>query len=61
MIWETRTGSVRTSTFFELERASNRVANALAQLGVGRGDRVFTLLGRTPALYTSLLGALKLG
>lgn len=61
LIWETRTGSVRTSTFFELERASNRVANALAQLGVGRGDRVFTLLGRTPALYTSLLGALKLG
>jgi acetyl-CoA synthetase len=61
LVWEGRDGRTKAQTFFELERASNRVANALTALGVERGDRVFTLLGRTPALYATLPGALKLG
>lgn len=61
LVWEASDGRRETYTFYELERTSNRVANALARLGIERGDRVFTLLGRTPALYASLPGALKLG
>ena len=52
---------VRTVTFAELARATNRFANVLAALGVARGDRVFTLLGRVPELHVAVLGALKLG
>ncbi|GAC1403382.1 MAG: acetate--CoA ligase [Pyrinomonadaceae bacterium] len=61
LIWEACDGRTQSYTFFELERLSNKVANVLSSLGVERGDRVFTLLGRTPALYATLPGALKLG
>ncbi|STZ42023.1 acetyl-CoA synthetase [Mycolicibacterium gilvum] len=33
----------------------------LRALGVGKGDRVFTLLGRCPELYVTILGALRNG
>jgi hypothetical protein len=33
----------------------------LQALGVGRGETVFTLLGRVPELYVTVLGALKNG
>ncbi len=52
---------VRTVTFAELAVATNQFASALAVLGVARGDRVFTLLGRVPELHVAVLGALKLG
>lgn len=61
LVWEGVEGRRESLTFFDLDRQSNRVANALSALGVERGDRVFTLLGRTPALYAALPGALKLG
>jgi acetyl-CoA synthetase len=50
-----------TTTYAELAEATNRFANALEGLGVGRGDRVMTLLGRGPAQYVAALGTLKLG
>ena len=56
-----RDGSVRELTYAALAEASNRFANALTALGVGPGDRVFTLLGRVPELYTTVLGTLKNG
>ena len=34
-------------------------ANVLRSLGIGRGDRVFVLSGRVPALYIAVLGSLK--
>ncbi len=61
LVWEGADARRETYTFFDLEQLSNRVANALSSLGVKRGDRVFTLLGRTPTLYAALPGALKLG
>ncbi|MFE1441121.1 acetate--CoA ligase [Streptomyces sp. NPDC058739] len=54
-----RDDSVSTVTYAELSRASARFANVLQSLGVGRGDRVFTLLGRCPELYFTVLGTLK--
>jgi acetyl-CoA synthetase len=46
-------------TYAELERSTNRFANVLGDLGVGRADRVCTLLGRVPALYVAAFGTLK--
>ena len=48
-------------TFDELRRASNRFANVLRKLGVGKGERVFIFMPRTPELYASLLGTIKAG
>ncbi|MFF5570186.1 acetate--CoA ligase [Streptomyces luteogriseus] len=54
-----RDDSVSTVTYAELAFRTARFANVLRSLGVGHGDRVFTLLGRCPELYTTVLGTLK--
>jgi acetyl-CoA synthetase len=48
-------------TYAELNRATDRFANVLSALGVGRGERVFVLAGRIPELYVAALGTLKRG
>jgi acetyl-CoA synthetase len=59
--WLGRHGETRDYTYRELRAATNRFANALQALGVGRGDRVFGLAGRIPELYVAALGTLKVG
>lgn len=54
-------GGRRDLTYGELAEATSRFANALRGLGVGKGDRVFALLGRVPELYVAALGTLKNG
>ncbi len=54
-----RDGTVTTIAYGELARLTARFANVLQSLGVGRGERVFTLLGRCPELYIAMLGTLK--
>jgi carnitine-CoA ligase len=44
-----------------MEAESNRLARALAELGVARGDRVATLLENGPAQVVTFFAALKLG
>ena len=57
--WIERDGRRRDATYGELRAATNRFANALRALDVGKGDRVFSLLGRVPELYVTALGTLK--
>ena len=45
----------------ELACQTNRFANVLQGLGVGKGDHLFVMAGRIPALYVAVLGALKNG
>jgi len=52
---------VRELTYGELESLTNRFANVLGGLGVGRGDAVYVLAGRIPELYLAVLGSLKIG
>lgn len=54
-------GSVRSQSFAELADETSRFAGVLRDLGVKRGERVFSLLGRVPELYTTALGTLKRG
>jgi acetyl-CoA synthetase len=48
-------------SYAELARRSNRFANLLRRLGLGKGDRLFVLAARIPELYVAVLGALKNG
>jgi acetyl-CoA synthetase len=59
--WLGRGGEVRDLTYGDLLELTNRFANVLRELGVGRGDRVFALCGRVPELYVAALGTLKNG
>ncbi|MGE5292964.1 MAG: acetate--CoA ligase [Micromonosporaceae bacterium] len=54
-----RDGGVTEYSYRGLREQTNRFANLLASLGIGRGDRVFSLLGRVPELYITALGTLK--
>jgi hypothetical protein len=57
--WLGKDGERRELTYGDLAAATNRFANALTDLGVQPGERVFVLMGRTPELYVAVLGALK--
>ncbi|PXY36977.1 acetate--CoA ligase [Prauserella flavalba] len=59
--WVDRTDTVTELTYAELAERTNRFAALLRELGIHRGDRVYTLLGRVPDLYVVVLGALKAG
>jgi acetyl-CoA synthetase len=59
--WLGKRGEVREYTYRQLRELTDRFANVLAGLGVGRGDRVFALAGRIPELYIAALGTLKHG
>ena len=48
-------------SFWDLKVLSNKFANLLRELGLGKGDRVFIMLPRIPAWYVALVGMMKLG
>jgi len=50
-----------THTFWQLDRRSNELANALADRGVGRGDRVAVVGSRSDRVMLASLAAWKLG
>ncbi|WP_135854425.1 acyl-CoA synthetase [Halorussus salinus] len=54
-------GELTTLTFAELADRSNRFANLLEELGVERGERVFSYMPRIPEHYVALVGTLKRG
>ena len=57
--WIGKAGARRELSYGDLARQTNRFANALRNLGVLPGERVFVLMGRLPELYIAVLGALK--
>jgi acetyl-CoA synthetase len=54
-------GGTRSVSYGDLADQTNRFAAVLRSLGVGRGERVFSLLGRSPGLYAAVLGTFKNG
>jgi len=61
LYWEDEAGRTERHTFWDVKQASNRCMNALAGLGVGRGDPLMVMLPRVPAWQTAIVGGLKLG
>ncbi len=53
--------ATRDLSYGELARLSRRFTNVLRSLGVNKGGRVFTIMGRTPELYITIMGALRNG
>jgi acetyl-CoA synthetase len=53
--WLSRTGAIRDYSYVGLAELTSRFASGLRRLGVGRGDRVFTLSTRVPELYIATL------
>lgn len=59
--WISKNGSRLDFSYADLHHETNRFANVLRGLGIARGDRVYSLLGRVPELYVAALGTLKYG
>lgn len=57
--WLGKDGRVRDFSYAELKAMSNRFANLLGTLEIGKGERVFSLSARIPELYFAVLGTLK--
>ena len=59
--WLDKQGQPHDFSYAWLRELSNRFANVLGTLGLGKGDGVFALTGRIPSLYIAALGTLKNG
>jgi acetyl-CoA synthetase len=59
--WEGEPGDTRAITYAELQREVSRTANALTELGVGKGDRVAIYLPMLPEAVFSMLACARLG
>jgi acetyl-CoA synthetase len=59
--WEGEPGDTRTITYTDLHRDVCRAANALAALGVRRGDRVAIYLPMIPELPVAMLACARIG
>ncbi|MCY0850296.1 acetate--CoA ligase [Sulfuracidifex metallicus] len=60
-IWESESGESRTLTYGQLFNEVNRLARALKDLGIKKGDRILTYLPLMPELPISLLASARIG
>jgi acetyl-CoA synthetase/medium-chain acyl-CoA synthetase len=61
LLWEDQEGKRARLTFADVRAQSNRVANVLSGIGIGRGDPVLLVLPRISLWQTAYIGALKAG
>jgi acetyl-CoA synthetase len=61
MLWEDYKGNERRISFGDMRAMSNRIANVLRSLGVGKGDRVTVLLPSLPETAAAFIAVYKLG
>ncbi|MEE8302083.1 MAG: AMP-binding protein [Candidatus Tectomicrobia bacterium] len=61
MVWVDEDGRNERYTFADMRRESNRFANVLQGLGIGKGDGVMIVLSRLPQWHVMVTGIMKLG
>ncbi len=61
MYWEDESGQTAALTFWDLQQQANRLSNALAALGVGRGDSVAIILPQRPETAIAHIACYQLG
>ena len=50
LYWEGKDGESETYTFHDMVKVTNRFANVLKNLGIEKGDRIFTYMDRIPEM-----------
>jgi acetyl-CoA synthetase len=61
LYWEDEGGARQAWSYWDLARASNRLSNALAALGVKKGDRVALILPHRPETVVAYLACFQMG
>ena len=61
MYWEDEGGERRALTFWDLQEQANRLSNALAALGVARGDKVALMLPQRPETAVAHIAVNQMG
>jgi acetyl-CoA synthetase len=61
LYWEDESGATAAYTFWDIQRAANRLSNALAALGVKRGDRVAIILPQRPETAIAYIAVFQMG
>lgn len=61
LIWENDAGERKTYTYKQLIKKANKLANALTDLGLAKGDRVVVMTTRLVESYIIYLACLKAG
>src|SRR3954466_8807614 len=61
LYWEDESGATATHTFWDIQVAANRLSNALASLGVKRGDRVALIITQRPEMAIAYMAIFQMG
>ena len=61
LYWEDESGQTAKYTFWDVQREANRLSNALAALGVRRGDRVALILPQRPETAIAYMAIFQMG
>ena len=61
LYWEDESGATARYTFWDVQREANRLSNALAALGVKRGDRVALILPQRPEMAIAYMAIFQMG
>ncbi len=61
LLWEDESGATSRHTYRELDLAANRLCNALAALGIARGDRVAIILPQRPETVVAHIACYRMG
>jgi len=61
LYWEDESGATAAYSFWDIQVAANRLSNALAGLGVKRGDRVALILPQRPETAIAYMAVFQMG
>ncbi len=61
LYWEDESGATAKYSFWDIQQEANRLSNALAALGVKRGDRVALILPQRPEMAIAYMAIFQMG
>src|SRR5205823_13010181 len=61
LYWEDESGATAAYSFWDIQTAANRLSNALAALGVRRGERVALILPQRPETAIAYMAIFQMG
>jgi acetyl-CoA synthetase len=61
LYWEDESGAMAAYSFWDIQQAANRLSNALAGLGVRKGDRVALCLPQRPETAIAYIAIFQMG